>query len=158
MKNILSKDPSPYLQQHKNNPVQWQTWSQESLSLAKLQEKPILLSIGYSSCHWCHVMAHESFEDKTTANLMNDYFINIKVDREERPDLDFIFQSSFQLFNQSGGGWPLTMFLDENGVPFMGGTYFPKDEKHGLPAFKIVLQKVYEAYTEQRTKIISQKN
>ena len=96
MKNILSKDPSPYLQQHKNNPVQWQTWSQESLNLAKLQEKPILLSIGYSSCHWCHVMAHESFEDKTTANLMNDYFINIKVDRR-RPDLDFIFQSSFQL-------------------------------------------------------------
>ncbi len=158
MKNILSKDPSPYLQQHKNNPVQWQTWSQDSLNLAKLQEKPILLSIGYSSCHWCHVMAHESFEDKTTANLMNDYFINIKVDREERPDLDFIFQSSFQLFNQSGGGWPLTMFLDENGVPFMGGTYFPKDEKHGLPSFKIVLQKVHEAYTEQRTKIISQKN
>ncbi len=158
MKNILFKDPSPYLQQHKNNPVHWQIWNKDSLNHAKVQKKPILLSVGYSSCHWCHVMAHESFEDKSTADLMNKFFINIKVDREERPDLDFVFQSSFQLFNQSGGGWPLTMFLDENGVPFMGGTYFPKDEKHGLPAFKTVLKKVNEAYTEQREKIIEQKN
>ncbi len=158
MRNILSDDPSPYLQQHKNNPVHWQTWSKDSLNLAKTEKKPILLSIGYSSCHWCHVMAHESFEDQSTADLMNRYFINIKVDREERPDLDFVFQSSFQLFNQSGGGWPLTMFLDENGVPFMGGTYFPKDEKHGLPAFKTILQKVHEAYIDQRNKIIEQKN
>ena len=158
MNNILSKDPSPYLQQHKNNPVNWQIWSVETLQIAKAEKKPILLSIGYSSCHWCHVMAHESFEDKETAELMNKYFINIKVDREERPDLDFIFQSSFQLFNQSGGGWPLTMFLDENGVPFMGGTYFPKSEQHGLPAFKTVLQKVHEAYTDQRLKIISQQD
>ena len=158
MKNILSNDPSPYLQQHKNNPVHWQTWCKESLNQAKDQKKPILLSIGYSSCHWCHVMAHESFEDQLTADLMNKFFINIKVDREERPDLDFVFQSSFQLFNQSGGGWPLTMFLDENGVPFMGGTYFPKEEKHGLPAFKTILQKVHEAYVEQRVKIIDQKN
>ena len=103
MKNILSNDPSPYLQQHKNNPVHWQTWSKSSLNYAKLEKKPILLSIGYSSCHWCHVMAHESFEDNQTADLMNKYFVNIKVDREERPDLDFIFQSSFQLFNQSEG-------------------------------------------------------
>ena len=160
MKNILHKDPSPYLQQHKNNPVHWQTWSERgpSISLRPSQNKPILLSIGYSSCHWCHVMARESFEDQATADLMNKYFVNIKVDREERPDLDFVFQSSFQLFNQSGGGWPLTMFLDENGVPFMGGTYFPKEEKHGLPSFKIILQKVYEAYIDQRTKIIEQKN
>jgi len=158
MKNTLSNDPSPYLQQHKNNPVHWQTWCKESLNQAKAQKKPILLSIGYSSCHWCHVMAHESFEDQLTAELMNKFFINIKVDREERPDLDFVFQSSFQLFNQSGGGWPLTMFLDENGVPFMGGTYFPKEEKHGLPAFKTILQKVHEAYVEQRVKIIDQKN
>ena len=129
-----------------------------SLNQAKAQKKPILLSIGYSSCHWCHVMAHESFEDQSTADLMNKFFINIKVDREERPDLDFVFQSSFQLFNQSSGGWPLTMFLDENGVPFMGGTYFPKEEKHGLPAFKTILQKVHEAYIDQRTKIIEQKN
>ena len=158
MKNVLSSDPSPYLQQHKNNPVHWQTWNRESLNKAKTQKKPILLSVGYSSCHWCHVMAHESFEDQITADLMNKFFINIKVDREERPDLDFIFQSSFQLFNQSGGGWPLTMFLDENGVPFMGGTYFPKEEKHGLPAFKTILQKVHESYVDQRPKIMEQKN
>ena len=158
MKNNLFNDPSPYLQQHKNNPVHWQLWNKDSLSQAKSQKKPILLSIGYSSCHWCHVMAHESFEDQLTADLMNKYFVNIKVDREERPDLDFVFQSSFQLFNQSGGGWPLTMFLDENGVPFMGGTYFPREAKHGLPAFKTILQKVHEAYSDQRSKIIEQKN
>ena len=156
--NNLFDDPSPYLKQHKDNPVYWQTWSKDILEEAKKNSKPILLSIGYASCHWCHVMAHESFEDKETADLMNKYFINIKVDREERPDLDFVFQSSFQLFNQSGGGWPLTMFLDENGVPFMGGTYFPKESKNGLPSFKEVLQNVYEAYKENRVKIIKQKN
>ena len=141
-KNILSNNLSPYLKQHKDNPVNWQIWSSETLNYAKKNSKPILLSIGYASCHWCHVMAHESFEDKETAKIMNQCFVNIKVDREERPDLDFIFQSSFQLFNQSGGGWPLTMFLDENGVPFMGGTYFPKEQRNGLPSFKEVLRKV----------------
>ena len=144
--------------QHKDNPVYWQTWSKESLDFAKQNKKPILLSIGYASCHWCHVMAHESFEDVETAKIMNQLFVNIKVDREERPDLDFIFQSSFQLFNQTGGGWPLTMFLDENGVPFMGGTYFPKESKHGLPSFKEVLQNVSDAYKVQRDKIIEQKD
>ncbi len=157
-KNILSGDPSPYLKQHKDNPVNWQTWSKDCLEFAKKNKKPILLSIGYASCHWCHVMAHESFEDNETAKLMNDLFVNIKVDREERPDLDFIFQSSFQLFNQTGGGWPLTMFLDENGVPFMGGTYFPKNSRHGLPSFREVLQKVSEAYKDQRENIIKQKS
>ena len=157
-KNILSGDPSPYLKQHKDNPVNWQTWSKDCLEFAKKNKKPILLSIGYASCHWCHVMAHESFEDSETAKLMNELFVNIKVDREERPDLDFIFQSSFQLFNQTGGGWPLTMFLDENGVPFMGGTYFPKNSRHGLPSFREVLQKVSEAYKEQRENIIKQKS
>ena len=156
-KNNLSEDQSPYLQQHKQNPVNWQIWSKETLEIAKEKKIPILLSVGYASCHWCHVMAHESFEDKDTADLMNKYFINIKVDREERPDLDFVFQSSFQLFNQTGGGWPLTMFLDENGVPFMGGTYFPKNSHNGLPSFKEVLQKVYEAYSEQKENIIEQK-
>ena len=155
--NVLSNDLSPYLKQHKDNPVNWQIWSKETLEFSKQIKKPILLSIGYASCHWCHVMAHESFEDSETAKLMNEFFVNIKVDREERPDLDFIFQSSFQLFNQTGGGWPLTMFLDENGVPFMGGTYFPKDTKHGLPSFKDVLQKVSAAYKDQREKIIAQK-
>ena len=157
-KNNLVNDPSPYLQQHKNNPVHWQTWSSETIEFAKKNSKPILLSIGYASCHWCHVMAHESFEDKDTADMMNKHFINIKVDREERPDLDFVFQSSFQLFNQSGGGWPLTMFLDENGVPFMGGTYFPKTNQNGIPSFKEVLQKVYDAYQDQKTNIIKQKD
>ncbi len=157
-KNNLFSDQSPYLKQHKDNPVNWQTWSKESLNFAKENKKPILLSIGYASCHWCHVMAHESFEDKETAKLMNDLFVNIKVDREERPDLDFIFQSSFQLFNQSGGGWPLTMFLDENGVPFMGGTYFPKNPQPGLFSFKDVLQKVAAAYKSQRENIIKQKS
>ena len=157
-KNILSEDLSPYLKQHKDNPVNWQTWSKFSLDFAKKNKKPILLSIGYSSCHWCHVMAHESFEDDETAKIMNELFVNIKVDREERPDLDFIFQSSFQLFNQNGGGWPLTMFLDENGIPFMAGTYFPKNSSQGLPSFKEVLQKVSYAYKEQREKIIEQKD
>jgi len=156
--NVLTNDLSPYLKQHKDNPVNWQIWTKEILEFSKQNKKPILLSIGYASCHWCHVMAHESFEDNETANLMNKLFINIKVDREERPDLDFIFQSSFQLFNQTGGGWPLTMFLDENGVPFMGGTYFPKESKHGLPSFKEVLQKVSDAYKDQREKIINQKD
>ena len=110
--------------------------------------------MGYASCHWCHVMAHESFEDNQTAEIMNKNFINIKVDREERPDLDFIFQSSFQLFNQTSGGWPLTMFLDENGVPFSGGTYFPKVSQHGLPAFKDLLINVSETYKIKREKII----
>ena len=156
--NTLVNDPSPYLQQHKDNPVNWQIWSKDILKIAKKNKKPILLSIGYASCHWCHVMAHESFDDRETADLMNKYFINIKVDREERPDLDFVFQSSFQLFNQTGGGWPLTMFLDENAVPFMGGTYFPKNSQNNLPSFKEVLQKVYDAYDGQKENIIKQKD
>ena len=157
-KNNLSEDLSPYLFQHKDNPVNWQIWSNKTLEYAKKNQKPILLSVGYASCHWCHVMAYESFEDLETAKIMNDNFVNIKVDREERPDIDFIFQSSFQLFNQSGGGWPLTMFLDENGVPFMGGTYFPKNSKHGLPPFKEVLGKVSEAYKIQRENILNQRD
>ncbi len=157
-KNNLINDLSPYLKQHKDNPVNWQIWSKETLDYAKQKKKPILLSIGYASCHWCHVMAHESFEDKETAKIMNELFVNIKVDREERPDLDFVFQNSFQLFNQTGGGWPLTMFLDENGVPFMGGTYFPKIPNHGLPSFKDILQKVSDSYQEKREDIIKQKD
>ena len=152
-KNILSNDLSPYLKQHKDNPVNWQIWSKRNFRILQNKIKnQFYLSIGYASCHWCHVMAHESFEDNETAKIMNELFVNIKVDREERPDLDFIFQSSFQLFNQTGGGWPLTMFLDENGVPFMGGTYFPKKSKHGLPSFKEVLQKVSEAYKRSKRK------
>ena len=156
LKNNLHLEPSPYLQQHKDNPVHWQTWNTDMLSFAKENKKPILLSVGYSSCHWCHVMAHESFEDKETADLMNKYFLNVKVDREERPDIDYIFQSSYQLFNQSGGGWPLTVFLDENAVPFMAGTYFPKISSHGLPSFKEIILKVGETYIEQREEIVKQ--
>ena len=155
-KNNLSRDRSPYLQQHKENPVNWQIWSKESLDIAKEKKIPILLSIGYASCHWCHVMAHESFEDKATADLMNKYFLNIKVDREERPDIDYIFQSSFQLFNHTGGGWPLTIFLDENAIPFMAGTYFPKIPSHGLPSFKEVILKIGETYKQHKEEIIKQ--
>ena len=155
-KNNLSEDQSPYLQQHKKNPVNWQLWSNEAFGIAKEKKIPILLSVGYASCHWCHVMAHESFEDKDTANLMNKYFLNIKVDREERPDIDYVFQSSFQLFNQSSGGWPLTMFLDENGIPFMAGTYFPKVPSHGLPSFKEIITQVGETYKKHREEIIKQ--
>ena len=156
LKNNLYLEPSPYLQQHKDNPVHWQSWNKSMHSFAKANRKPILLSIGYSSCHWCHVMAHESFEDEETANLMNRYFLNIKVDREERPDIDYVFQSSYQLFNQSGGGWPLTIFLDENAIPFMAGTYFPKISSHGLPSFKEVISKVGKTYIEQREEILKQ--
>ena len=157
-KNNLVNDPSPYLQQHKDNPVNWQVWSKKTFELAKEKKLPILLSVGYASCHWCHVMAHESFEDIETSKLMNELFINVKVDREERPDIDYVFQSSYQLFNQAGGGWPLTMFLDENGVPFSGGTYFPKVQQHGLPSFKEVLIKVSDVYKDQREKILKQAN
>ncbi len=157
-RNNLYKDPSPYLQQHKDNPINWQVWNLETLNEAKIKNMPIILSIGYASCHWCHVMAHESFEDIEIAQIMNNNFVNIKVDREERPDIDFVFQSSFQLFNQAGGGWPLTMFLDENAVPFSGGTYFPKTAKHGLPSFKDVLTQVVETYKLRREKIIKQSN
>jgi uncharacterized protein YyaL (SSP411 family) len=157
-KNNLVNDPSPYLQQHKDNPVNWQVWSKKTFELAKEKKLPILLSVGYASCHWCHVMAHESFEDIETSKLMNELFINVKVDREERPDIDYVFQSSYQLFNQAGGGWPLTMFLDENGVPFSGGTYFPKFQQYGLPSFKEVLIKVSDVYKDQREKILKQAN
>ena len=156
--NKLSKETSPYLLQHSENPVDWHPWTEQSLKIARTMDKPILLSIGYSACHWCHVMAHESFEDDGIADVMNEHFFNIKVDREERPDIDQIYQIAHQIITQRPGGWPLTMFLDENGVPFMGGTYFPKNSKNGLPSFKEVLQKVYDSYKEQKKNIINQKD
>ena len=147
--NRLFKETSPYLKQHENNPVDWYPWTKEALDKAKKEKKPILLSIGYSACHWCHVMAHESFEDQETASIMNKYFVNIKVDREERPDLDKIYQTSQILLNQRSGGWPLTMFLcHENQVPFFGGTYFPNSPKYNLPSFKDLLLKINEYYTD----------
>ncbi|MFZ1492258.1 MAG: thioredoxin domain-containing protein [Candidatus Competibacter denitrificans] len=149
--NRLLEETSPYLRQHAHNPVAWQPWGLEALAQARREEKPILLSIGYSACHWCHVMAHESFEDEATAQVMNDLFINIKVDREERPDLDKIYQTAFQLMNRRAGGWPLTMFLmHDDQMPFVGGTYFPKEPRYGMPAFTHVLQRVSEYYQQHR--------
>ena len=156
MANLLKKEKSPYLKQHENNPVDWYAWNKETLLKAKTEKKPIFLSVGYASCHWCHVMAHESFEDQDTAKLMNEKFINIKVDREERPDLDYVFQRSLSILTGTQGGWPLSMFLDENGVPFTGGTYFPPKEMQGRPDFKKVLNNVSSVYKDNREKIISQ--
>ena len=156
MVNLLKNEKSPYLKQHENNPVNWMPWNKETLKLAKVEKKPIFLSVGYASCHWCHVMAHESFEDETTAKILNEKFINIKVDREERPDLDYIFQRCLGILTGTQGGWPLSMFLDENAVPFTGGTYFPPREMHGRPSFTKVLENVSKVYEENREKIISQ--
>ncbi len=156
MSNLLKNEKSPYLKQHENNPVNWYPWNKEALNKAKELKKPIFLSVGYASCHWCHVMAHESFEDKNTANVMNEKFINIKVDREERPDLDNVFQKSLAILTGTPGGWPLSMFLDENGVPFSGGTYFPPKEMYGRPSFVNVLKQVSDFYEKNKDKIIQQ--
>ncbi|MET0086764.1 MAG: thioredoxin domain-containing protein [Sedimenticola sp.] len=155
--NRLAESTSPYLQQHAGNPVDWHPWDSDALELARQQDKPILLSIGYSACHWCHVMAHESFEDEETAALMNELFINIKVDREERPDLDRIYQSAHQLLTQRPGGWPLTVFLmPGDRVPFFAGTYFPGESRYGMPPFRDVLTRIAHAYRDQRDEIESQ--
>jgi len=151
-RNLLDRETSPYLLQHKDNPVHWRAWNAEALAEAKASGKPILLSIGYAACHWCHVMAHESFEDAATADLMNALFIPIKVDREERPDLDTIYQSSLAMLGQRGG-WPLTMFLTPDAEPFWGGTYFPPRPRHGLPGFSEILRGVQDAWTHQPDKI-----
>ena len=156
MTNQLKNENSPYLRQHETNPVNWLPWKKETLIKAKNEKKPIFLSVGYASCHWCHVMAHESFENIETAKIMNEKFINIKVDREERPDLDFIFQKSLGILTGAQGGWPLSMFLDENGVPFTGGTYFPPNDMQGRPSFNKVLENVSKVYLENREKIIAQ--
>tara|TARA_Y100000590_G_scaffold21433_1_gene24894 strand:- start:2044 stop:3996 length:1953 start_codon:yes stop_codon:yes gene_type:complete len=156
LSNDLKNEKSPYLKQHENNPVEWLPWNKKTLTKAKDQKKPIFLSVGYASCHWCHVMAHESFENEEIAKIMNEKFINIKVDREERPDLDFIFQRSLGILTGIQGGWPLSMFLDENAVPFTGGTYFPPVEMQGRPSFTNVLNNVSKVYEENRNKIIDQ--
>ena len=156
MENLLKKERSPYLKQHESNPVHWYPWGRKALDKAKELKKPIFLSVGYASCHWCHVMAHESFEDKNTAAVMNEKFINIKVDREERPDLDNVFQKSLAILTGTPGGWPLSMFLDENGVPFSGGTYFPPQEMYGRPSFINILKQVSDFYTKNKDKIIQQ--
>jgi len=156
MPNRLALETSPYLQQHADNPVDWYAWGEEALQAARAQDKPILLSIGYSACHWCHVMAHESFEDAGVAAVMNRHFINIKVDREERPDLDQIYQLAHQMISQRSGGWPLTMFLTPEQKPFFGGTYFPKTARYGLPGFSDLLLRVAQYYRDEREQIASQ--
>jgi uncharacterized protein YyaL (SSP411 family) len=157
MPNRLSAESSPYLQQHADNPVDWYPWGPEAFEEAHKSGKPILLSIGYSACHWCHVMAHESFEDDAIAEVMNQLFVNVKVDREERPDVDKIYQTAHQLITQRGGGWPLTMFLDgDTQKPFFGGTYFPNEARHGMPAFTDLLQKVAAYYEQQRDEVREQ--
>ncbi len=156
-RNRLADETSPYLLQHAHNPVDWYPWGPEALARARRENKPILLSIGYSACHWCHVMAHESFEDEATAAVMNDLFVNIKVDREERPDLDRIYQLAHQMLMRHGGGWPLTMFLSpEDQQPFFGGTYFPKDARHGLPAFSDLLRRIAEFHDQRGADIREQ--
>jgi hypothetical protein len=156
MPNRLAGETSPYLLQHAANPVDWQPWDDEALSAARREGKPILLSIGYSACHWCHVMAHESFEDPAVAAAMNADFVNIKVDREERPDLDQIYQTAHALLTRRSGGWPLTMFLTPDGAPFFGGTYFPKEGRYGLPGFRDLLPRVAAAYRERGVDIARQ--
>ena len=156
MPNRLIHETSPYLQQHAGNPVDWYAWGEEALDAARAQNKPILLSIGYSACHWCHVMAHESFEDVEVAAVMNRHFINIKVDREERPDLDQIYQLAHQMMSQRSGGWPLTMFLSPEQEPFFGGTYFPKTPRYGLPGFPDLLLRVAQFYHSARAEVARQ--
>ena len=143
--NQLRHETSPYLLQHADNPVHWRPWSAAALAEAQASGKPILLSVGYAACHWCHVMAHESFEDADVASVMNRNFINIKVDREERPDIDQIYMSALHATGEQGG-WPLTMFLTPEGDPIWGGTYFPKEPKYGRPGFVQVLEAVAETF------------
>jgi uncharacterized protein len=151
-KNRLANETSPYLLQHKDNPVDWFPWGTEALEQAKQEDKPVLLSVGYSACHWCHVMAHESFEDETTAQLMNEYFVNIKVDREERPDVDNIYMNAVQAMTGQGG-WPMTVVMTSDGKPFFGGTYFPPDDRYGRPSFKRVLLGLADAWKNRRSEV-----
>ena len=150
--NRLSLETSPYLLQHKDNPVHWMGWSEQALQEARDRDQPILLSVGYAACHWCHVMAHESFEDPVTAGLMNQNFINIKVDREERPDIDRIYMAALHSLGEQGG-WPLTMFLTPDALPFWGGTYFPPETKYGRPSFRHVLTEISRIWQEERNKV-----
>src|SRR5919198_1290344 len=155
MPNALAQETSPYLLQHRDNPVHWLPWGEEALRRAREEDKPLLVSIGYSACHWCHVMAHESFEDDETARLMNELFVSVKVDREERPDVDALYMDAVVALTGSGG-WPMTVFLTPDGEPFLGGTYFPPEPRHGLPSFRQVLLAVSDAYRERRGEVTRQ--
>src|SRR5436190_2586018 len=144
--NRLANETSPYLLQHAHNPVDWYAWGEEAFARSRSENKPILLSIGYSACHWCHVMERESFEQEATARVMNDLFVSIKVDREERPDVDAIYMQAVQAMT-GHGGWPMTVFLTPKLEPFWGGTYFPPDDRHGMPSFTRVMHAVHDAFT-----------
>ena len=147
--NRLAAETSPYLRQHADNPVDWYAWGEEALARAREEQRPILLSVGYAACHWCHVMAHESFEDEETAAYLNEHFVSIKVDREERPDVDAIYMQATTSMT-GHGGWPMTVFLTPEGVPFYAGTYFPPDDRHGMPSFRRILTAVAEAWEARR--------
>ena len=156
MSNRLADAASPYLRQHADNPVDWYPWGEEALARAREESRPILLSIGYSACHWCHVMAHESFTDPAIARIMNAGFVNIKVDREERPDLDQVYQLAQQMMTRRAGGWPLTVFLTPDLLPFYGGTYFPKSPRYGLPGFGDLLQQILTVYHQRGGEVEAQ--
>ncbi|HEU5243048.1 MAG TPA: thioredoxin domain-containing protein, partial [Gaiellaceae bacterium] len=153
--NRLAQETSPYLLQHANNPVDWEPWGEEALGRARAEGKPLLVSIGYSACHWCHVMERESFADEATAAVMNELFVNVKVDREERPDVDAVYMDAVVALTGQGG-WPLTVFLTPAGEPFYGGTYFPPEPRHGLPSFRQVLHAVAGAYRERPQDVAAQ--
>jgi uncharacterized protein len=153
MPNRLQHETSPYLRQHADNPVDWYAWGDEAFEAAQAHDRPILLSIGYSACHWCHVMAHESFEDPDTADYMNAHFINVKVDREERPDVDDIYMQATQIFNRGQGGWPMTVFLTPDGHPFHAGTYYPPEPRYGMPGFRQVMESVAAAFRQRRDEL-----
>ena len=152
MPNRLSKETSPYLLQHKDNPVNWFAWGLDAFGEAKARDVPVLLSVGYSSCHWCHVMEYESFENEEIAKAMNDNFVSVKVDREERPDIDSIYMSAVQSMTGQGG-WPLTVFLTSEGLPFFGGTYYPPKPRGGMPGFGQILLAISDAYKNRRPEI-----
>ena len=154
--NRLIESTSPYLLQHSHNPVDWYPWSQEALDLSKQKKLPILLSIGYSACHWCHVMERESFENESTAKIMNSNFINIKVDREERPDIDESYMAATQTMNKGQGGWPMTVFLTPELKPFFAGTYFPPEDAYGRPGFPTLLLRISELWREKNSDLLSQ--
>jgi uncharacterized protein YyaL (SSP411 family) len=153
MANRLADETSPYLLQHKDNPVDWYPWGEEALSRARQEDKPVLLSVGYSACHWCHVMERESFENEETARMMNEHFVNIKVDREERPDIDSIYMSAVQALTHHGG-WPMTVFMTPDGAPFYGGTYFPPVPSRGMPSFQQLLLSLADAYENHRAEVL----
>src|SRR5580765_5656562 len=152
MTNLLANETSPYLLQHKDNPVDWRPWGDEAFAEARDRDVPVFLSVGYSACHWCHVMAHESFEDEQTADYLNENFVSVKVDREERPDVDAVYMEVTQAMTGQGG-WPMSVMLTPDGEPFFAGTYFPRVPRHGMPAFLQVLQAIQTAWDERRDEI-----